>query len=100
MKKNRVSKHVPSGPGEHIAELDDYELKPHYDLDYSKAKPNRFAGRVKFTHGGARPGAGRKPATEPVERHMISFSKPHVKLLRALDQNLSKAIRKLIESTR
>ena len=39
--------------------LDDYELKPHYDLDYSKAKPNRFAGRVILSHGGVRSGAGR-----------------------------------------
>jgi len=31
---------------EHISGLDDYELKPHYDLDYRKAKPNRFAGKV------------------------------------------------------
>ena len=98
MKKTRVSKQVPHGAGEHIPALDDYELKPHYELDYTKAKPNRFAGKVKFTHGGARPGAGRKPAREPIERHMISFSKPHIKLLQAIDQNLSQAIRKLIES--
>lgn len=80
----------------HITKLDDYELKPHYDLDYRKAKPNRFAGRVKFTHGGARPGAGRKAAPEPVERHTITLYKTHADYLRRLDGNLSKAIRKLI----
>ncbi|MDE3087865.1 MAG: hypothetical protein KGJ80_00575 [Chloroflexota bacterium] len=80
----------------YIPKLDDYELKPHYDLDYRKAKPNRFAGRVKFTHGGTRHGAGRKPAPETVERHTIAFYKSHADYLRSLDRNLSKAIRKLI----
>jgi hypothetical protein len=76
--------------------LDDYELKPHYDLDYSKAKSNRFAGRVKLSHGGVRSGAGRKRAPEPIERHTITLYKTHAKYLRRLDANLSKAIRKLI----
>jgi len=88
MKKIRDSSYIPK--------LDDYELKPHYELDYRKAKPNRFAGRVKFTHGGARPGAGRKSAPEPMERHTIAFYKSHVDYLLSLDRNLSKAIRKLI----
>jgi uncharacterized protein (DUF433 family) len=35
---------------EYLAKLDDYELEPHYDFDYSKAKPNRFAGRVILTN--------------------------------------------------
>ena len=91
MKKIRESNHSPK--------LDDYELKPHYDLDYRRAKPNRFAGRVKLTHGGARHGAGRKPAPETVERHTIAFYKSHADYLRSLDQNLSKAIRKLIALT-
>ena len=88
MKKRRDS--------ETEAKLDDYELKPHYDLDYSKAKPNRFAGRVKLTHGGARTGAGRKSAPEHLERHTITLYKTHAEYLRKLDANLSKAIRKLI----
>ncbi len=33
-------------------ELED-DLRPHYDVDYSNSRPNRFAGRVGFTHGGA-----------------------------------------------
>lgn len=88
MKKSRDFSHIPK--------LDDYELKPHYDLDYRKAKPNRFAGRVKFTHGGPRPGAGRKRAPETVERHTITLYKSHAVFLRGLDKNLSNAIRKLI----
>jgi hypothetical protein len=91
-KINPTAKRIPA--------LDDYELKPHYDIDYSKAQANPYAGRVKLAHGGARPGAGRKHAPEPIERHMISFYKPHVKLLRALDKNLSRAIRKLITKAR
>jgi hypothetical protein len=88
MKQRRDPRHIPK--------LDDYELKPHYDFDLCKAKPNRFAGRVRFSHGGARQGAGRKPAPEPVERHTITLYKTHANFLRRLDTNLSKAIRKLI----
>lgn len=96
MKKNYDSKINPHA--ERIAKLDDYELKPHYTIDYRKAKPNRFAGRVKFTHGGPRPGAGRKPGPQPVERHTITLFKSHADYLRSLDRNLSHAIRKLIKS--
>ena len=76
-------------------ELQD-ELRPHYDVDYAKSRPNRFAGRVKFTRGGARPGAGRKSGPEPIERHTITLYKTHANYLRSLDDNLSRAIRKLI----
>ena len=76
------------------------QLRPYYKVNYRKAKPNRFAGRVKFTHGGTRPGAGRKSAVEtfgePIERHTVTLLKSHVDFLRALDGNLSSAIRKLI----
>ena len=75
------------------------QLRPYYKVDYSKAKPNRFAGRVKFTHGGTRAGAGRRRAPEPMERHTITLYRSHAKRLRALDSNLSLAIRKLIERT-
>jgi hypothetical protein len=95
MKKSSDSKINPNA--ERIAKLDDYELEPHYEIDYRKAKPNRFAGRVKFSHGGARPGAGRKPASEPVERHTVTLYESHARFLRSLDANLSSAIRKLIE---
>jgi hypothetical protein len=87
MKKNTIK--IPN-------ELDD-DLRPHYDVDYSKTRPNPYAGRVKFTHGGARNGAGRRRAPEPIERHTISLYRSHAKRLRALDSNLSLAIRKLIE---
>jgi hypothetical protein len=88
MKKQSDSRHIPK--------LDDYELMSHYEFDPRKAKPNRFAGRVKFSHGGARPGSGRKRAPEPVERHTITLYKTHAKFLRSLDANISRAIRKLI----
>lgn len=64
---------------EYLAKLDNYELKPHYDFDYSKAKPNRFAGRVKLANPDAFPRstqrrAGRKPAREPVSMSPSTFS--------------------------
>ncbi len=76
--------------------LDD--LRPFYKVDYSKARRNPYVGRVRHTRGGARPGAGRKAALEPIERHTITLFKSHAARLRALDKNLSRAIRKLIES--
>jgi hypothetical protein len=81
---------------ESVVKLDRHELKPHYDLDYRKAKPNRFADRVKVPHGSTRPGADRKRAPEQVERHTITLTKSHVAYLHRLDANLSIAIRKLI----
>ena len=79
-------------------ELND-DLRPHYDVDCSKTRPNPYAGRVRFSHGGTRAGAGRKRAPEPMERHTITLYRSHAKRLRALDSNLSLAIRKLIERT-
>ncbi len=90
MKKNKIK--IPN-------ELHD-DLRPHYDIDYSKSRPNRFAGRVKLSHGGARAGSGRKPAPEPLERHTITFYRSHAQYLRSLDANLSRAIRKLIAKSK
>ena len=84
----------------HIPKLDDYELKPHYDLDYRKAKPNRFAGRVKLTRSAKRNGAERKPTPGAMERHTITLYKAHANYLRRLDSNLSRAIRILIGKAR
>lgn len=72
------------------------ELRSQYDVDYSKARRNPYAGRMKLTRGGKRDGAGRKAAPEPLERHTITLYKTHAKFLRSLDDNLSRAIRKLI----
>ena len=82
-----------------VNELED-DLRPHYDVDYRKSRPNRFAGRVKFSHGGRRAGAGRKRAPETLERHTITFYKSHARFLRTIDSNLSRAIRKLIAKTK
>src|SRR5438552_1349393 len=76
--------------------IDDDELPDHIDIDYSQAKPNPYAGKVLFTHGGARKGAGRKMSHETAKPHTVSLYKAEVKFLRALDPNLSRAIRKLI----
>ncbi len=84
----------------HIPKLDDYELPARFPLDPAKMKPNRFAGRVKHTHGGKRNGSGRKHAPEKLERHTITLYSTHAKYLKTLDANLSRAIRKLIAKAR
>ncbi len=81
---------------ENNSKVDAYDLPKEYPFDPRKMKPNRFAGRVKFSHGGVRSGAGRKPAPEQVERHTITLYKSHADYLRHLDNNLSQAIRRLI----
>jgi hypothetical protein len=113
MKPNRFAKRAKATPkrdskkspiatvnanAKRIPELDDDELRPHYDIDYRKTRRNPYAGRVKLsvTHGGKRNGAGRKQSPEPIERHTITLYKTHAKFLRGLDANLSRAIRKLI----
>ncbi len=89
----------------HIPGLDDYELPDHIEFDYSKAKPNRFAAppgepsNIKFTRGGARKGAGRKPAPEPLIPKKVYLYPRHLKLLKKLDSNLSAAIRKLADAS-
>lgn len=82
----------------HIPGVDDYELPAEMEIDYSKAKPNPYVGRIKYQHGGARKGAGRKTIAEPAESHTVTLYKSHLKYLRKLDTNLSRAIRKMIES--
>ncbi|MBI4788506.1 MAG: hypothetical protein HY782_15855 [Chloroflexi bacterium] len=90
--KNKSTIHIPN-------ELSD-DLRPHYDVDYSKTRPNPYANRPKIYRGGARVGAGRKPAAQPMERHTITVHPSDAKFLRSLDANLSKAIRKLIAKAR
>ncbi len=78
------------------------ELRPQYNVDYRKSRPNRFAGRPKVvvgaTRGGARPGAGRKPSPEPLIAKRVYFYPRHVKMLEKIDKNLSAAIRKLVDA--
>lgn len=85
-------KSVPHEP------IDEYDLPAHIDFDYANPKPNRFAGKIACTHGGARKGAGRKPVANPAESHTITLYRSQVKQLRKLDRNLSRAIRKLIDA--
>jgi hypothetical protein len=88
MNKTSASKILPGH--EHIPDLDDYDLPAHIEIDYRKAKPNRFVGRVKFTHGGAWKGAGRKRSAEPTECHTITLSRADADKLRAVDPSLSR----------
>jgi hypothetical protein len=79
-----------------------HDMRPHYDVDYRKSRPNRFAGRPKMvigaSRGGAREGAGRKPSPEPLVAKRVYLYPHHVKLLHKIDKNLSAAIRKLVDT--
>ncbi len=70
------------------------------EYDFSHSHPNPYATRRKIYRGGARPGAGRKPVAQPMERHTITVHPSDAKYLRSLDSNLSRAIRKLIAKAR
>lgn len=96
MNKQKDIKGVPPG-----TMTDDDDVMPLYDLDPAKAKPNRFAHREKEivgARGGARPGAGRKPAPEPLIGKKVYLSARHLKILSRVDKNLSEAIRKLADA--
>lgn len=93
------------------AELND-DLRPHYEVDYSKTMPNRFARRrhvvigattdpesaIPRHRGGARQGAGHKPSSEPLVSKHVYLAARHIKILHRLDKNLSAAIRKLADA--
>lgn len=97
MKKDRGSK-VVYRITPHTSKLDDYELPSEVPLDPKKMKPNRFAGKVKFTHGGARTNAGRKRAPEQLVAKRVYLYPRHVKALEKIDKNVSAAIRKLVDA--
>lgn len=90
-----IIEHTETGPMPH---LDDYELPAQVQLDPKKFRPNRFAGQLQFTRGGARPGAGRKPSPEPLVSKHVYLAPRHIKILQRVDKNLSAAIRKLAEA--
>lgn len=59
-------------------EIDKDELKPHYDFDYSKAKPNRFAEKYKkmVMHVGIAPDvADAFPTEESVNNALREYLK-------------------------
>jgi hypothetical protein len=60
--RGTASRGVPENSEEYLARLDNYELPPEVPLNPKKMKPNRFAGRVRFAHGGALEGAGQVQA--------------------------------------
>ncbi len=99
MKNEQITKRTRRRPLP-AKQLDAYDLPPEIPLDPAKMKANRFAGRVKFSHGGKRAGAGRKSAPEALERHTVTLLKSQADYLRSLDMSLSKAIRALIERSR
>jgi hypothetical protein len=74
--------------------LDD-DLRPEYEIDYGKTWPNPYAGRVKLSHGGPRPGAGRRPRFgRPMIRKTIRLTEKEIARLERLGAgNLSEGIR-------
>ncbi len=89
---------------EYIPELDDYELKPHYDFDYRKSKPNPFGQNANATRrvkkrvaaNGKTTLASRETKRVKLKRHTITLHQADAAYLRKLDKSLSHAIRKLI----
>lgn len=81
-----------------MPKLDNYELPAEVPLDPARFRPNRFAGQVRFTRGGARKGAGRKPSPEPLVSKHVYLTPRHIKILQRVDKNLSAAIRKLADA--
>lgn len=88
----------------------DDDLLPEYDIDYSKAKRNRFAGKKQVIIGPVpddyettlRKRTTRKSANGSrahktvVAKHVYLY--PHqIKILARIDKNLSAAVRKLID---
>lgn len=85
-----MSRETKNGKG-----LREDDLRPEYEIDYSKTWPNPYAGRVRHTHGGARPGAGRKPRYgRPMIRKTIRLTAAEVTRLERLGGgNLSEGVR-------
>ncbi len=82
MKNDLVSKRKREArDAERAAKLDNYDLPAEIPLDPSKMKQNRFAGKVRFTHGGPREGAGRKPSPEPLIAKRVYLYPRQVKML-------------------
>ncbi len=105
-KKNAIKGAIP------IQMTDDGDMLPHYEIDYSKAKPNRFAGK-KLDIIGPVPDdyevkiqnrAPRKPTANGARTDKTVVAKrvylyPHqIKLLARIDKNFSAAVRKLIDA--
>ncbi len=77
------------------ASTHDDELRPEYEIDYSKTWPNPYVGKVKHSHGGARPGAGRRSRFgQPMVRKTIRLTAKEIARLTRLGAgNLSEGIR-------
>ncbi|MGE5139507.1 MAG: hypothetical protein ACM3JD_08610 [Rudaea sp.] len=71
------------------------DLRPEYEIDYSKTWPNPYAGKVKHSHGGSRPGAGRHPRFgQPMVRKTIRLTEKEIARLERLGAgNLSEGVR-------
>ena len=89
----------------------DDDLLPEYDIDYSKARPNRFAGMKHIVIGPVpddyEERLGKRRANKSANGSRTSktvvakrvYLYPHqIKILKRVDKNFSAAVRKLIDS--
>ena len=76
----------------------DDELRPECKIDYNKTWPNPYAGKVKYSHGGSRPGAGRRSRFgQPMVRKTIRLTEQEIAGLERLGAgNLSEGVRKAL----
>ncbi len=72
----------------------DDSLLPEYKINYSKTWPNPYAGKVKYSHGGSRPGIGRRPRFgQPMIRKTIRLTEQEIARLERLGAgNLSEGL--------
>ncbi len=76
----------------------DGNLRTEYKIDYSKTWPNPYSEKVKYSHGGSRPGAGRRPRFDkPMVRKTIRLTEQEIARLERLGAgNLSEGVRKAL----
>lgn len=100
MKKKNVK---PTPPAQ-LAPEDDLndELRPSYKVDYSKSRPNRFAGRQKIILGASQERAGKSASRPAASENLIAkrvyLSPRQMKILQKIDKNISAAVRKLVDA--
>ena len=89
----------------------DDDLLPHYEIDYTRAKPNRFAGRKHIVIGPVPDDKDQAPSKN-ISRKQTDGSRPRktvvakrvylypsqVKILARIDKNFSAAVRKVIDT--
>ncbi len=90
----------------------DDDMLPEYEIDYAKAKPNRFAGKkhvvvgavsdnyekMKHKRSGRKATSNGAPARQTVVAKRVYLYPHQIKTLARIDKNFSAAIRKLVDA--